>query len=88
MEFVGRVDHQVKVRGYRIELGEIESVIGSVAGVRETVALIDPEEARLLAFYVPEGPDADLAARVRQECASRLPEYMIPADLVRWSRSP
>ncbi|MFF0123354.1 amino acid adenylation domain-containing protein, partial [Micromonospora arida] len=82
VEFVGRVDHQVKVRGYRIELGEIESVIGSVAGVRETVALIDPEEARLLAFYVPEGPDADLAARVRQECASRLPEYMIPADLV------
>ncbi|WP_157552471.1 non-ribosomal peptide synthetase, partial [Micromonospora sp. NRRL B-16802] len=82
VEFVGRVDHQVKVRGYRIELGEIESVIGAVAGVRDTVALVHPEEARLLAFYVPEGPDAGLAARVRQECASRLPEYMIPADLV------
>ncbi|WP_328849834.1 non-ribosomal peptide synthase/polyketide synthase [Micromonospora zamorensis] len=82
VEFVGRVDHQVKVRGYRIELGEIESVIGAVAGVRDTVALVHPEEARLLAFYVPEGPDAGLAARVRQECVSRLPEYMIPADLV------
>ncbi|MET8123978.1 condensation domain-containing protein, partial [Micromonospora sp. NPDC005291] len=72
----------MKVRGYRIELGEIESVIGAVAGVRDTVALVHPEEARLLAFYVPEGPDAGLSARVRQECASRLPEYMIPADLM------
>ena len=87
VEFVGRVDHQVKVRGYRIELGEIESVIGAVAGVRDVVALVHGDESRLLAFYVPASPDVELAARVRQECASRLPEYMIPADLVWWSPS-
>ncbi|WP_341716335.1 amino acid adenylation domain-containing protein [Micromonospora sp. FIMYZ51] len=82
VEFLGRVDHQVKVRGYRIELGEIESVLTAVAGVREAVAVVQGEEARLLAFYVPEAPDVELAQRVRQECADRLPEYMIPADLI------
>ncbi|MGC5053932.1 amino acid adenylation domain-containing protein, partial [Micromonospora sp. DT48] len=85
VEFVGRVDHQVKVRGYRIELGEIESVLTAVAGVRDAVAVVHSGvvgEARLVGFYVPEGPDVGLVQRVRQECADRLPEYMIPADLV------
>ncbi|MFG1898717.1 condensation domain-containing protein, partial [Micromonospora zamorensis] len=82
VEFVGRVDHQVKVRGYRIELGEIESVIGAVAGVRDVVALVHGEGSRLVACYVPDGPDVGLSERVQRECASRLPEYMIPADLV------
>ncbi|MFG3716171.1 AMP-binding protein, partial [Micromonospora sp. NPDC047730] len=84
VEFVGRVDDQVKVRGYRIELGEIESVIAGVAGVRDAVAMVHTSvvgEARLLAFYLPEGPDAGLVERVRRECARRLPEYMIPSDL-------
>ncbi|MER7166290.1 amino acid adenylation domain-containing protein, partial [Micromonospora sp. NPDC000207] len=85
VEFVGRVDDQVKIRGYRIELGEIETVVAGVPGVRDAVALVlTPKagEPRLVCCYLPEGPDADLVERVRQECVRHLPDYLVPADLV------
>ncbi|MEH1017920.1 amino acid adenylation domain-containing protein, partial [Micromonospora sp. CPCC 206060] len=86
VEFVGRVDHQVKVRGYRIELGEIESVVEGVEGVGDAVALVSASEAgdaRLVVFYRPTLPAvADVVERIRARCAETLPEYMVPADLV------
>ncbi|WP_307803849.1 non-ribosomal peptide synthetase [Micromonospora echinofusca] len=87
VEFVGRVDHQVKVRGYRIELGEIESVVAGVEGVGDVVALVSGSavegDARLVVFYRPVLPVAsDLVERIRARCSEMLPEYMVPADLV------
>ncbi|MEQ1568935.1 MAG: amino acid adenylation domain-containing protein, partial [Myxococcota bacterium] len=77
IEYLGRLDHQVKLRGNRIELGEIEAVLGAVPGVREAAAAVRGD--RLLAWVVGDGVDLGAA---RAFLASRLPDYMVPADLV------
>ena len=64
IEYVGRIDHQVKVRGFRIELGEIESVLAQCKAVRQSVVLAREEEPggkRLVAYVVPD-PDHDVGA--------------------------
>ena len=76
LEFLGRLDHQVKVRGFRIELGEVESVLASLPGVREAVAVV--REDRLIA-YVAGDATADA---LRQALRERLPDYMVPAAFV------
>jgi aspartate racemase len=84
IEFLGRLDGQVKLRGFRIEPGEIESVLNSHAAVRESVVLLredTPEQKRLAAYLVAAGaapPHSELRAFMRQ----RLPDYMIPATFV------
>jgi len=72
LEFLGRIDHQVKVRGFRIELGEIEAVLRSHSSVRDCIVLA--RENRLIAYVV--GVDA---AGLRAFLGRRLPEYMVPA---------
>ena len=89
LEFLGRIDHQVKVRGYRIELGEIESALLKHPGVREAVALARedvPGEKRLVAYVVPamipgESP-APSAEELRAALQQTLPEYMVPWSFV------
>jgi amino acid adenylation domain-containing protein len=75
LEYLGRLDHQVKVRGYRIELGEIESVLAEHKKVREVAASVVEsrgEGSRLIVYAVPEpGADADIIADPSQELASR-----------------
>ena len=84
LQFLGRVDHQVKVRGYRIELGEIEARLAECAGVREAVVMARedaPGDVRLVAYLRFEGePAADetLAAHLK----ATLPDYMVPAHFV------
>jgi amino acid adenylation domain-containing protein len=84
LEFLGRVDFQVKLRGFRIELGEIEAALMDQPGVREAVAVVREDvagDARLVAYVVPEGtppsPDA-----LRTALAARLPDYMVPGAFV------
>ena len=81
LEFLGRVDLQVKVRGHRIELGEIESALRAHPGVSDAVVVVDGEgpSARLGAYVVLDGDDpGDLRGWVRD----RLPGYMVPAAVV------
>ncbi|HYN19809.1 MAG TPA: amino acid adenylation domain-containing protein [Thermoanaerobaculia bacterium] len=82
LEFLGRLDHQVKVRGYRIELGEVESVLRSHPAVSEAVVLARGEggERRLAAYVIPGA--AVEGADLRSFLQSRLPEYMVPSHIV------
>ncbi|MFI6344815.1 amino acid adenylation domain-containing protein, partial [Streptomyces sp. NPDC050560] len=84
VEFLGRVDDQVKVRGFRIELGEVEGVLAGHPGVRGAAVLVDGSGAskRLVAFVVPvEGVDLDVEG-LRGFVGGRLPEYMVPGVIV------
>ncbi len=85
IEYLGRLDHQVKIRGLRIELGEIEAVLGVHPGVQEVVVLarVDtPGDPRLVA-YVVAGPGANPSvAELSQHLASSLPVYMVPSSFV------
>ena len=88
LEYLGRIDLQVKVRGFRIELGEIEAALAAQPGVREAVVLAREAaegaggEKRLVAYAVP-GPGEDLdAAALRAALAERLPDYMLPSAFV------
>ncbi|HJX27469.1 MAG TPA: amino acid adenylation domain-containing protein, partial [Thermoanaerobaculia bacterium] len=85
VEFLGRVDQQVKVRGFRVEPGEIEAALLQLAGVRQAAVLARREggtESRLVACVVPDEPGVDLASSLREGLRRRLPEYMIPAAWV------
>ncbi|MFG2572651.1 amino acid adenylation domain-containing protein [Streptomyces sp. NPDC048481] len=88
LEFVARVDHQVKLRGFRIELGEVESAVGTHPDVSHAAVLLRedrPGDKRLVAYVTPAG--LDLAA-VRAHAADRLPEYMAPSAYVALDRLP
>ncbi|MCI4065664.1 non-ribosomal peptide synthetase [Micromonospora sp. R77] len=84
LEFLGRRDDQVKVRGYRIELGEISSALADRAEVSTAVAVVHGAgpAARIVAYAVPRpGVTLDPAA-LRRDLAARLPEYMVPTQVV------
>jgi len=86
IEFLGRLDHQVKIRGHRIELGEIESRLREQPGIREAVVIArehTPGDKRLVAYVVAEAGAAppDVAA-LRARLAETLPEVMVPAHIV------
>jgi len=85
IEFLGRIDHQVKVRGFRIELGEIETVLNSHDAVSEAVVVAyetRPGDQRLIAYVVADRGQAELTAELRSLLKDRLPEYMTPAGFV------
>ncbi|MEU3495181.1 amino acid adenylation domain-containing protein [Kitasatospora cineracea] len=87
VDFLGRLDHQVKIRGHRIELGEVQAALAAHPQVREAAVLADGEtgETRLVAYVAVDGPHLpDLAAH----CAETLPGYMVPAVFVRLDALP
>ncbi|MEV0194812.1 amino acid adenylation domain-containing protein, partial [Kitasatospora purpeofusca] len=91
IDFLGRIDKQVKVRGYRIELGEIEARLREHALVRDVVVAVRESEAgekSLVAYIVPaDGAALDTAA-LRTHLAQALPEYMVPAAFVELAAVP
>jgi len=82
IEFLGRIDHQVKVRGFRIELGEIEAVLGEHENVLDVIVLVRedvPGDKRLVAYLVAE-PESDVkVVELRNYLRGRLPDYMVPS---------
>ena len=89
VEYLGRLDHQVKVRGLRVELGEIEAALGELPEVREGVVLALPPAAgaagpdlRLVAYLVPAAGAAPEPAALRAALERRLPEHMVPGAFV------
>ncbi|MDW8318895.1 MAG: amino acid adenylation domain-containing protein, partial [Anaerolineae bacterium] len=89
IEFLGRVDHQVKVRGFRIELGEIETALQRHPAVQEAVVLAREDvdaagrkERRLVVYVVPKPDAAPTASDLRTFLRQHLPEYMVPSAVV------
>jgi natural product biosynthesis luciferase-like monooxygenase protein len=91
IEFLGRLDHQVKIRGHRIELGEIETALRAVDGLREAVVVLredTPGDARLVGYVsIAAGRTLDIEA-VRRGLTSVLPDVMVPSRLVVLERLP
>ncbi len=82
VDFLGRIDHQVKLRGLRIELGEIEAVLARQPALSQVVVTVRedvPGSPQLAAYYVPAGEEVVSAAALRTALRAELPEYMIPA---------
>ena len=85
IEFLGRLDHQVKLRGFRIELGEIEAVLGSHPGVRGSAITIQEDnrgEKRIVAFVTTADGTGASTSELRSFLRQKLPEFMIPASFV------
>jgi amino acid adenylation domain-containing protein len=95
LEYVGRIDQQVKVRGHRIELGEIEAALTGHVAVQEAVVVARAEasgEQRLVGYVVPQaGADENGkvgVSELRAYLRERLPEYMVPQTLVLLAQLP
>lgn len=85
LEFIGRVDHQVKLRGFRIELGEIETVLNQHPAVHEAAVIVredQPGQKRLIAYWTAK-PFADASnTDIMQHLQAALPAYMVPSICV------
>jgi aryl carrier-like protein len=89
LDYVGRVDQQVKIRGFRIELGEIEARLAEHPDVREAAVVAREAAAGLqLVAYVVADPGGGLMARLMAHLQAVLPDYMVPAQVVRLDAMP
>jgi len=91
IEFLGRLDHQVKIRGHRIELGEIEAALIGHPVVEQAVVVAREDTAgdvRLCAYFIAAGGVAPPAGVLRDHLRSRLPEFMLPAHFSALSALP
>ena len=90
VEFLGRMDQQVKVRGFRIELGEIETVLRTHSAVYEAVVVAqdDGELQRLVAYFVASAEWDGCPTALRDYLKTKLPAYMVPAIYVKLDKLP
>jgi acyl carrier protein len=91
LEFLGRIDHQVKVRGFRIEPGEIEAALAACPGVAEAVVVLRddlPGGPGLAAFVLPRPGEAPAPAALRDALRARLPEPLVPVRFTVLDRLP
>ncbi|MFN6513535.1 MAG: amino acid adenylation domain-containing protein [Nostoc sp. CreGUA01] len=85
IEYIGRIDHQVKVRGFRIELGEIEALLTQHSAVREAVVVVRKDSVdsqRIVAYVVSENETILTITELRSFLESKLPSYMLPTNFV------
>ncbi len=91
LEYLGRADRQVKIRGFRVELGEVESALASHPAVGGAAVVLREDagaERRLVAYWTCGAEEAPDAAVLRAHLRVLLPEYMVPAALVRLEALP
>ncbi|MEO3755182.1 amino acid adenylation domain-containing protein [Streptomyces sp. B6B3] len=86
LDFLGRVDDQVKVRGHRVELGEIAAALATHPRVRQAVVVV--HEERLVAYVITPDGEAVSPEELRDLLARTLPDYMVPAAYVRLDAVP
>jgi amino acid adenylation domain-containing protein len=85
LEYLGRIDHQVKLRGFRIELGEIEAVLTQHEAVREAVVTLYEEaddNKRLVAYVTEDRNKEGLITELRAWLKNHLPDYMVPSQFM------
>lgn len=85
LEFLGRIDNQVKIRGYRIELGDIETQLSELPEVKQAVAVTkdaDNGDKLLVAYLVTQDNTVRDPLKYRQYLRDKLPEYMLPNNIV------
>jgi len=85
IEYLGRLDHQVKFRGFRIELGEIEAVLAEHSGVREAVVVSREDvsgDKQLVAYFTAKRAEKPNISELRSLLGTKLPEYMVPNTFV------
>jgi len=91
LEFLGRVDDQVKLHGYRIELGDIETHLDAHPSVKQSIVMVRedvPGLQRLVAYYVKEGAPKIEIESLRKYLQERLPGYMVPSIFVSLEQFP
>ena len=91
IEYMGRMDRQVKVRGFRIELGEIESVLNQAVGIRESAVIVRedvPGDRRLIAYYAAADGHLASATDLRTHLGQSVPDYMVPSAFVKMDALP
>jgi amino acid adenylation domain-containing protein len=91
LEYLGRIDNQVKIKGFRIELGEVETVLSQHAGVHECAVLACEDatgEKRLVAYVVRDHRHPGEVDELRKFMKSKVPDYMVPTNFVRMESMP
>lgn len=93
IEYLGRLDRQIKLRGFRIELGEIENVLRQHPTVQDVVVTMrddvgTPGTARLVAYIVPRPGEEVHSAELQAHAKTRLPDHMVPSAFVRLEALP
>ncbi|HZO76370.1 MAG TPA: amino acid adenylation domain-containing protein [Ktedonobacteraceae bacterium] len=91
IEYLGRLDHQVKLRGMRVELGEIEAVLKQYPAIREALVLVHeaaPDDQRLVAYIVLHEGQIVADDGLRQHLAQRLPPHMLPSAYIQLDTLP
>lgn len=89
IEYLGRIDHQIKIRGNRVELGEIETNIVAFNGIKEAVVIDRDDDAGnkyLCAYYVSE-KDIDIS-KLQEWLSMKMPKYMVPSYFVKMEAIP
>jgi amino acid adenylation domain-containing protein len=90
LEYLGRIDNQVKLRGFRIELGEIESLLLHHPSVKEAVVILYEADnsPRLVAYVTAAEKSVNLGGQLKDYLKTRLPNYMVPSQIMVLDRLP
>jgi amino acid adenylation domain-containing protein len=91
IQFLGRIDRQLKLRGFRIEPGEIETVLSKHPSLKQAVVVLredTPGDKRLVAYCVPASAGASAPPDLRPFASAQLPDYMVPSAFVMMERLP
>jgi amino acid adenylation domain-containing protein len=86
LEYLGRMDHQIKLRGFRIEPGEIEAILEEQPGIKQAVVVVQSDstgQGRLTGYYVTRDESTIDPNALRDSLSRRLSDYMVPSALVR-----